>query len=191
MRPGRVCVLFVGLAVASAWTASALSSSSGRPVDLGRKGFGLHMKLAFPSHWQVLPSDPNGPPASEAITFVHRGTPATDETQWWGPDILLVNGARVHRPADAVSAQPCDLWHPSKFDSLAVRLLSLPLDPSRCQSHCSSQAAEGRRRSRNAAHDPDPADAPDHLAQGGPCVDRRRSLWRSIRPRRGSSFSWT
>ena len=72
------------------------------------------MKLALPSHWQVLPSDPNGPPASEAIALVHMGTPATDEAQWWGPDILLVNGARVHRPADAVSAQPATP-DPSKF----------------------------------------------------------------------------
>ena len=96
MKAGRVWVLFAGLAVASAWTASAVSSSSGPPLDVATKGFGLHMKLTLPRHWQVLPSDPNGPPPTEAITLVHVGTPPTDESLWWGPDIMLVNGARVH-----------------------------------------------------------------------------------------------
>jgi len=114
MKAGRVWVLFAGLAVASAWTASALSSSSGPPLDVATKGFGLHMKLTLPRHWQVLPSDPNGPPASEAITLIHVGTPSTDESLWWGPDIMLVNGARVHRPSDAVSGQPATP-DPSKF----------------------------------------------------------------------------
>ena len=114
MRAGRVWILLAGLAVASAWTASAVSSSSGPPLDVATKGFGLHMKLALPGHWRLLPSDPNGPPASEAIALVHVGTPATDEAQWWGPDILIVNAARVHRLADAVSAQPATP-DPSKF----------------------------------------------------------------------------
>ena len=110
MRTGRVWVLvwvlFAGLAVASAWTASAVSSSSGPPLDVATKGFGLHMKLALPGHWRLLPSDPNGPPASEALALVHVGTPPTDESLWWGPDIMLVSGAQVHRPSDAVSRRP-------------------------------------------------------------------------------------
>jgi hypothetical protein len=64
------------------------------------------MKLTLPRHWQVLPSDPNGPPPSETIGLVHVGTPFSDQSQWWGRDIMLLNGARVHRAADVVSAQP-------------------------------------------------------------------------------------
>ena len=110
----RVVWLCTGLVVASALAACAASASSGRPVDLASKGFGLHMKLTLPRHWQVLPSYLNGPPASETVVIVHVGTPSSDESQWWGPDIMLVNGALVHRPVDAASRQPA---HPdrSKF----------------------------------------------------------------------------
>jgi len=100
-----VVVLSAGLALAFACATSAVSSSPGQPVDLANRGFGLHMKLMLPKHWQVLPSDANGPPPSEAVGLVHVGTPSSDESQWWGPDIMIVNGARVHRPADAVSRQ--------------------------------------------------------------------------------------
>jgi hypothetical protein len=98
-----VLVLCAGLAVASAWASSAVSSASGTPVDVATRGFGLHMKLTLPRHWQLLPQDPAGPPPSEMVTLVHVGTPSSDESQWWGPDIMLVNGAQVHRPADVVS----------------------------------------------------------------------------------------
>jgi hypothetical protein len=98
-------MLCAGLALAVACAASAVSSSSGEPLDLATRGFGLHMKLTLPRHWQVLPLDPNGPPRSETVGLVHVGTPPSEESQWWGPDIMIVNGARVHRPADVVSRQ--------------------------------------------------------------------------------------
>jgi hypothetical protein len=79
---------------------------SGNQLDAATKGFGLHMKLALTKHWRVLPSDQGGPPSSEAIGLVHVGTPPSDQSQWWGPDIMIVNGARVHRAADAVSQRP-------------------------------------------------------------------------------------
>ena len=96
--------LCAALAAATAWTASAVPSSGGQPLDLATtNGFGLHLKLALPSRWRLLPADPQGPPSNESVTLVHVGTPPADESQWWGPDIVIVNGARVHRPADAVS----------------------------------------------------------------------------------------
>jgi len=61
------------------------------------------MKLTLTKHWQVLKADPAGPPPSETFGLVHVGTPPADESQWWGPDVMIVNGARVHRAADAVS----------------------------------------------------------------------------------------
>ena len=64
------------------------------------------MKLTLTKHWQVLKADPAGPPPSETFGLVHVGTPPADESQWWGPDVMIVNGARVHRAADAVSRQP-------------------------------------------------------------------------------------
>jgi hypothetical protein len=72
------------------------------------KGFGLPMKLTLTKHWRVLPSDHGGAPRSEAIELVHVGTPPSDQSQWWGPDIMIVNGARVHRKADAVSLRPSE-----------------------------------------------------------------------------------
>jgi hypothetical protein len=95
--------LCAALAALSAWTASAVPSSGGQPLDLATNGFGLHLRLALPSHWRLLPADPQGPPSNESVTLVHVGTPPADESQWWGPDIVIVNGARVHRQADAVS----------------------------------------------------------------------------------------
>jgi hypothetical protein len=102
------CVVLVSAAVflISGMTAWAASAPSGRRLDLARTGFGLHMKLWLTKHWQVLPSDPAGPPAEAAVTVVHVGNPPSDQSQWWGPDIMIVNGARVHRPADVVSHQP-------------------------------------------------------------------------------------
>jgi hypothetical protein len=85
---------------------SAASTRSGKQLDAATKGFGLHMKLTLTKHWRVLPSDVGGPPPSEAIGLVQVGTPPSDQSQWWGPDIMIVNGARVHRAADAVSQQP-------------------------------------------------------------------------------------
>lgn len=103
----RVVVVWCAVvALASAWSTSAVSALSGQPVDAATKGFGLHMKLTLPKHWQWLPVDPAGPPPSETVGLVHVGAPPSDQSQWWGPDIVLVNGARVHRVAGAVSRQP-------------------------------------------------------------------------------------
>ena len=74
--------------------------------DAATMGFGMHMKLTPTKQWRVLPSDTAGPPRRETIGLVHVGTPPSDQSQWWGPDIMIVNGARVHRVADAVSQQP-------------------------------------------------------------------------------------
>jgi len=102
-----VVLLFgsAALFLISGWTASA-ASVPGKQLDVATKGFGLHMKLTLASHWQVLPSDPAGPPVSETIGIVHVGNPPSDDSQWWGPDIMIVNGARVHRASDVVSQQP-------------------------------------------------------------------------------------
>lgn len=89
-----------------AWTAAAAPMPSGKQVDAASRGFGLHMKLTLLKQWRVLPADGGGPPPAVALALVHVGSPATDQSQWWGPDIMIVNGARVHRAADAVSNKP-------------------------------------------------------------------------------------
>ena len=113
LRSGRrwplplfVVLVAAALFLISVWTASPASTPSGKQLDAATKGFGLHMRLTLTKHWQVLPSDSAGPPASETIGLVHVGTPPSDQSQWWGPDIMIVNGARAHRAADAVSQQP-------------------------------------------------------------------------------------
>jgi hypothetical protein len=104
--PSTVVLVSSAVLLTAAWTASAASTPSGKQLDVATKGFGLHMKLTLTKRWHVLPSDPQGSPPSEAIGLVHVGTHPSDESHWWGPDIMIVNGARVHRPADAVSQQP-------------------------------------------------------------------------------------
>lgn len=101
-----VVLLSAALLVTSVWTAAAASAPSGKQLDAASKGFGLHMKLTLTKQWQVLSPGDAGPPPSVAIGLVHVGTPSSDQAQWWGPDVMIVNGARVHRAADAVSRQP-------------------------------------------------------------------------------------
>jgi hypothetical protein len=93
-------------AALSVWTASSASTPFAKRFDAATKGFGMHMKLTLTKHWNVLPSDLAGPPRSKAIGLVQVGTPPSDQSRWWGPDIMIVNGARVHRAADAVSQRP-------------------------------------------------------------------------------------
>ena len=101
-----VVLLSAALLVTSIWTAAAVSAPSGKQLDAASKGFGLHMKLTLTKQWQVLAPGDAGPPPSVAIGLVHVGTPSSDQAQWWGPDIMIVNGARVHRAGDAVSNEP-------------------------------------------------------------------------------------
>jgi hypothetical protein len=92
----------------SAWTAVAASAPSAKQFDAASKGFGLHMKLTLSKDWRALPADFAGPPPAVALTLVHVGSPASDQSQWWGPDVMIVNGARVHRADDAVSKEPAN-----------------------------------------------------------------------------------
>jgi CheY-like chemotaxis protein len=47
--------------------------------------FGLPMTIDVPAGWRAL-SDVRG-----VVTMVHLGTPPEDESQWWGPDIALID----------------------------------------------------------------------------------------------------
>lgn len=42
------------------------------------------------------------------IGIIHKGSPPQPDSQWWGPAIILLNGALVHDPANAVSNQPAN-----------------------------------------------------------------------------------
>ena len=100
-----VVLLCSALVLTAASKTSAASSPTGKRFDAATQGFGLHLTLMLTKRWQVLPPDTGGPPSSKTITVVRVGTPPSDESQWWGPDIMIVNGARVHRPADVASSQ--------------------------------------------------------------------------------------
>lgn len=124
----------VPLAASAAGGAPATSATR---FDAASKGFGLNMTLELTQRWRVLPTQAGGPPAGEAIGLVHVGVPPSDESQWWGPDILIVDGARVHRPADVVSPRPAKPdrsvfvpWPSSLFGYLAslpgVKVLGRP-----------------------------------------------------------------
>ena len=39
--------------------------------------------------------------STATVVLVHVGSPVSDDRQRWGPEILLVDGARVVKPADA------------------------------------------------------------------------------------------
>jgi hypothetical protein len=55
--------------------------------------FALPMTIAVPDGWRPLTDVPG------VLTMIHVGSPAEDESKWWGPDIALVDGARVVDPA--------------------------------------------------------------------------------------------
>jgi hypothetical protein len=60
------------------------------------------MTIAVPTWWRSL-SDVRG-----VVTMVHLGTPPEDESQWWGPDIALIDGARVVDPKKMLQAASGD-----------------------------------------------------------------------------------
>jgi len=55
--------------------------------------FALPMTIDVPAGWRPLTDVPG------VLTMVKLGSPAEDPAQWWGPDIALVDGARVVDPA--------------------------------------------------------------------------------------------
>jgi hypothetical protein len=42
----------------------------------------------------------------QTVGIIYKGNPPEPESQWWGPGIILVNGALVHDPVDVGSDQP-------------------------------------------------------------------------------------
>jgi hypothetical protein len=61
--------------------------------------FDVPMRVTLPSSWKALTD------VVRTVTLVHAD-PATEQSQWWGPDISIVDGALVHQPADVVSDKP-------------------------------------------------------------------------------------
>ncbi|MFL5652277.1 MAG: hypothetical protein ACJ777_13445 [Chloroflexota bacterium] len=55
--------------------------------------FALPMTIDIPVGWRPLSDVPG------VLTMVRLGTPPEDESQWWGPDVALIDGARVVDPA--------------------------------------------------------------------------------------------
>lgn len=55
--------------------------------------FDQPMTIDTPDGWRPLSGVPG------VLTMVHLGSPPEDQSQWWGPDIALVAGARVVDPA--------------------------------------------------------------------------------------------
>jgi hypothetical protein len=105
--------MVAAFALAAVAANAALASRSGgpapTPVACGatfktsaiRTSFSVPLSVALPPHWCAVAGGAPG-----TFGLIHVGTPVTDDRQWWGPDVMLVNGARVHRPSDAVSSKP-------------------------------------------------------------------------------------
>jgi hypothetical protein len=90
-------------AAASAAVAhSAVPATTGQTFDtspLGRH-FDLPMTIALPAGWIALPPPADAP--DRTLTIVH-GVRGGDPATWWGPDLDLVDGARVIDPADVTT----------------------------------------------------------------------------------------
>jgi hypothetical protein len=98
------CAVAVAATVLPGTTASAATAaaplSCGKTFDTStiRSSFPLRLRITLPTRrWCMLYGDVPG-----EIDPVHVGTPKLDETQWWGPAITLVDGARVVTRADAL-----------------------------------------------------------------------------------------
>jgi hypothetical protein len=63
--------------------------------------FALPMKVALPAGWKPLHDGIVG-----ALGIVNTGYPEGPDSTWWGPDLLLVDGAQIHDPSDVVSDVP-------------------------------------------------------------------------------------
>src|SRR3954454_1549631 len=72
---------------------ASLDSVSGADFPVG-------IQVGLGSTWQALTDVP------ATLGFVHLGTPPGDQSQWWGPGVINVEGARIHDPSSAVSDQP-------------------------------------------------------------------------------------
>ena len=83
--------------------------------------FDLPMTMTLPADWRPLPSPAFGP--AGAFGFVHVGTPANDDAQWWGPGLFLVGGGSVLDPASmndpSAGAEAKRPWPSSYLDYLA------------------------------------------------------------------------
>jgi hypothetical protein len=91
-----------GLAPAALAQSSAPSASpGGQTFDTGSFGakFDVPLTMTLGPDWRAINNIPRN------IDVIHVGTPPDDTSQWWGPTISLVDGARVLDPADAVSGQ--------------------------------------------------------------------------------------
>jgi hypothetical protein len=86
--------------------------------------FPLAMSFELPEHWKPLAAPLLGPRGTLGV--VHTGDPATDTSQWWGPEFELVDGASVIDPAElnkpATASDAKSPWPASYIDYL----VSLP-----------------------------------------------------------------
>jgi len=91
----------VGAQTPTAVRATATQTTSNRVFHSADNGsqFRLPMTIAYGTGWAVQHD------IKDALTIVHVGDPPEPDSQWWGPDINLVNGALVHEAGDIVSSQ--------------------------------------------------------------------------------------
>ena len=85
-------------ALTSPWPSA---SPGGQTFDTASIGamFDVPLTVTLGPDWRAMNNIPHN------IDVIHVGTPPDDTSQWWGPAISLVDGARVHDPADTVSSQ--------------------------------------------------------------------------------------
>jgi hypothetical protein len=62
--------------------------------------FALPMKVTLPVGWKP------GSDIKGTLGLLYTGSPEGPDSDWWGPDILLADEARIHDPSDAVSSDP-------------------------------------------------------------------------------------
>jgi hypothetical protein len=79
--------------------------TSAAPTDFDTRtianDFALPMKVTLPVGWKPLHGDIVG-----SMGVVYTGYPEGPDSTWWGPDLLLVEDARIHDPSDVVSDVP-------------------------------------------------------------------------------------
>jgi hypothetical protein len=70
--------------------------------------FALPMKLTVPTGWKALST------ITGVLGVLNTGCPERADATWWGPELLLVDNARIHDPSDIVSSQP-EIADPSHY----------------------------------------------------------------------------
>jgi hypothetical protein len=93
-KTGSACNADVG----STWKSAHQQTTWHSPEN---SAFRLSMNFTYGSGWVPITGD-----APQTLDLIYEGNPTTSQSEWWGPSIVLVNGAQVPDPKEMTKLMP-------------------------------------------------------------------------------------